>query len=189
MAFVTDAMISRWESDYGTPATWSHYQTITHRDYGVITGSQKNGRCHDITFYIEGDHQIAVIAKPVYPPELFRAPSGGLNPGERLETGALREAFEETGLHIELTEYILRTDVMFECDLGQIPWHSHIFRATTKDRMIAPIDHHEISDARWARPSEFAKFGAIMRQTNLGGLKYRAAMHEQLAKLHPWFGD
>jgi 8-oxo-dGTP pyrophosphatase MutT (NUDIX family) len=160
---------------------------MTHDDHAVITGSQKNGRCHDVTFYIEADGKIAVIAKPFYPPKLYRAPSGGLNPNESLEEGALREAFEETGLRIELTEYILRTNVVFECDLGKIPWHSHIFRATTTDRILAPTDHIEIKEARWADPSEFALFGEIMRQSDKGGLWYRASLHEQIARLHPLF--
>jgi 8-oxo-dGTP pyrophosphatase MutT (NUDIX family) len=188
MAFVTGDQIASWESRYGIPETWSHHQPITHNDYRDITASQKNGRRHDITFYIEADGKIAVIAKPIYPPKLYRAPSGGLDPDESLEEGALREAFEETGLRIQLTEYILRTNVVFECELGKIPWHSHIFRATTDDRVIAPTDHHEIREARWADPSEFATFGEIMRRMDKGGLWYRAALHEQIARLHPLFG-
>ena len=41
-------------------------------------------------------------------------------------------------------------------------------------------DHEEIREVRLADWSEFATFGRIMRQTNMGGLHYRAVMHEEL---------
>ena len=185
--FVTPEMIGQWEERYGVPREWSHHQPMSDRDHGVIKGSQRNGREHDITLYVEHQGLIAVIAKPFYPPGLYRAPSGGLNPGESLEEGAQREAIEETGLTIALRQYLLRTDVVFEAPLGRIAWHSHVFSATTEQTSIQPTDHHEIREARWAQPGEFATFGAIMRDTNLGGLHYRASLHEQIARLHPLF--
>jgi len=186
--FVPGTEIVSWGERYGQPREWSHDQPITERDYGVIKGSQKNGRHHDITLYIERGGLIAVIAKPFYPPDLYRAPSGGLNPGESLEVGAQREAYEETGLPITLQRYLLCTTVKFRCPtLGDIKWHSHIFTATTDQENIEPTDHDEICAARWATPDEFAKFGAIMRATNLGGLHYRATLHEQIAQIHPLF--
>jgi ADP-ribose pyrophosphatase YjhB (NUDIX family) len=189
LVFVSDQAISSWEARYGDPIVWTHYQPMTLRDHKVISGSQKRGRHHDITLYIEHDGQIAVIAKHIYPPKLYRAPSGGLNPGESLEDGAGREAVEETGLTIELQRYLLRTNVTFDCEIGQIEWHSHIFSATTNDSTLAPTDHDEIRHARWAEPSEFATFGKIMRTLNIGGLQYRAALHEQIARLHPLFNS
>lgn len=185
--FVTPESIKQWEERYGVPREWSHHQPMTDRDHGVIHGSQRHGREHDITLYIEHDGQIAVIAKPFYPPKLFRAPSGGLNPGESLEDGAQREAGEETGLTITLGRYLLRTNVVFAAPLGTIEWHSHVFTATTDQSGLAPTDHHEIREARWAKPDEFTIFGAIMRKTNFGGLHYRASLHEQIARLHPLF--
>lgn len=187
MAYVSQKTIELWASRYGGPEIWSHHQPITHTDYEVIAASQKHGRCHDITLYIEAAGQIAVIAKPFYPPELYRAPSGGLAPKESLENGARREAIEETGLNIELECYLLRSDVVFQCVLGEIQWYSHVFTASTPDRTMAPTDRHEIREARWADPSEFALFGEIMRRSDKGGLWYRAALHEQIARLHPLF--
>ena len=86
-----------------------------------------------------------------------------------------------------LTQYLLRTDVVFECELGRIPWHSHIFRATTSDRTLALTDHIEIREARWSDPSEFAGVGEIMRRSEKGGSWHRAALHKQIARLHPLF--
>ena len=186
--FISARTIASWASQYGTPRRWSHTQDVTPHDYAVISGSQKHGREHDITLYIEGDGKIAVIAKPFYPVGLYRAPSGGLEPEESLEDGAAREALEETGLRIALDRYLLTADVIFECS-GKPPieWHTHVFSARTGDRTLSPTDHHEIREARWAVPAEFDTFGAIMRRSDRGGLLYRAALHEQVALLHPAF--
>ncbi len=186
--YISQETIRSWSGLYGTPRQWSHRQAVTPSDYGIISGSQKHGRRHDITLYIEGDGLIAVIAKPFYPPGLYRAPSGGLEPGETLEAGSAREAHEETGLDVELASYLLVATVVFTCpDKPAIEWHTHVFSATTSDRTLAPTDHHEIREARWADPSEFATFSAIMRESQRGGLLYRAALHDEIAKAHPLF--
>ena len=187
MVFVDKTMTESWIPTYGEQRVWSHVQPITHDDYQIIAGSQKHGRSHDITLYIESEGQIAVTAKHFYPPGMYRTPSGGLTPGEALEIGAGREATEETGLIVCLTRYLLRAEVVFTCSLGDIAWVSHIFRATTNDRTIAPTDHEEIREARWADLSEFPAFGVLMRQSDKGGLKYRASLHEQVALVHPLF--
>ncbi|MEW5700628.1 MAG: NUDIX hydrolase [Candidatus Zixiibacteriota bacterium] len=179
--------IESWEARYGTPVRWTHIQPVTPDNYAIIRGSQRDGRAHDITLYIAADGRIAVIAKPVYPPGMFRAPSGGLTPGESLEAGASREAYEETGLRIRLASYLLRVDVTFVEDTRRIDWCTHVFSASAIDQKIAPVDHHEIREARWALPSEFAAFGRMMRLTSHGGLHYRAALHEQVAAVHPLF--
>jgi 8-oxo-dGTP pyrophosphatase MutT (NUDIX family) len=188
--FIPNDTIAAWEQRYGSPRVWDQIQPITERDYGIIKASQKHGRHHDITLYIERTGVIAVIAKPFYPQGLYRAPSGGLEPGESLENGARREAMEETGLPIELGRYLLRTNVIFRSStLGDIDWHSHIFSATTSQSRIAHTDHDEIREARWAQPSEFATFGTIMRASEYGGLHYRAALHEQVADMLDVFGS
>ncbi|MEW5873592.1 MAG: NUDIX hydrolase [Candidatus Zixiibacteriota bacterium] len=185
--FVSAASIKGWEGRYGTPVEWTDVQSISDEDHQVISHSQRHGRRHDITLYIEGDGKIAVIAKPFYPPGLYRAPSGGLDPDEDLETGAAREGLEETGLTVRLERYLLRAHVAFTSRLGDIAWHTHVFSASTPDRLIAPTDHHEIREARWADPGEFRDFDLIMRRSERGGLQYRARLHEQVARLHHLF--
>jgi 8-oxo-dGTP pyrophosphatase MutT (NUDIX family) len=179
--------IAAWEERYGKPRLWTHYQPISADDYAIIKASQHHGRAHDITLYIEADGKLAVIAKPFYPPGMYRAPSGGLNPEESLEIGALREAYEETGLHIRLSTYLLRANVVFADGGLRIDWCTHVFSALTDDRAIAAIDRHEIREARWVDPSEFATFGELMRQSPRGGLRYRAQLHEQVGAIHPLF--
>ncbi|HUU44557.1 MAG TPA: NUDIX hydrolase [Acidobacteriota bacterium] len=187
--YIPSTAISEWENRYGTPLLWSYSQPADGDEFAVIAGSQKHGRAHDITLYIERAGRIAVMAKPFYPPDLYRAPSGGLNPGESLEAGAAREAREETGLAISLQKYILRAHVLFTWGERTIDWTTHVFRAITDEETIAPTDSREIREARWAEPDEFAFLCNLMRQTGSSGLNYRAALHEQIATLHPLFAS
>ncbi len=189
MSYIDSATIAGWEARYGRPVEWHHHQPVSSHDFDGIKASQKNGRDHDITFYIENRGRVAVIAKPIYPRGLFRAPSGGLHVGETLEEGATREAYEETGLVMTLDRYLLRARVVFEDCGREILWWTHVFSARTDDEVIAPVDTQEIREARWALPEEFAGFTAQMATADRGGLRYRAALHRQIAMIHPLFNS
>lgn len=186
---IAPEMIAEWEVRYGRPVEWEHRQPVSSHDYEGIRSSQKHGRAHDITLYIESRGRFAVIAKPIYPQGLFRAPSGGLHAGETLEEGALREAHEETGLSVTLDKYILRAHVVFDDYGREIDWWTHVFTATTEDEHIAPTDTREIREARWAEADEFKHFTAMMVSADRGGLRYRAALHGQIARLIPTFNS
>jgi 8-oxo-dGTP pyrophosphatase MutT (NUDIX family) len=187
--YVTFEMIAEWEENYGRPVHRTLDQTVSPEEYAIIAGSQKDGRAHDITLYIAHEGKIAVIAKPFYPPSLYRAPSGGLNPGESLEEGAQREAREETGLEISLTHYLLRTNVRFHEGDNTIDWQSHVFAAEAISAELAPTDTEEIREARWAAPEDFDGFCTLKRESGNGGLNYRAILHEHVARLHPVFSE
>ena len=147
-------MISDWESRFGIPALFESVHEITERDYDMIRASQKFGRQHDITFCIFNETQLVVIAKPFFPPGAFRIPSGGLRPGEPLEAGFAREAMEETGLAVTPHRYVLRVRARFTNQDREILWYSHVFTALSANRVLAPIDREEISDARWVTLEE-----------------------------------
>lgn len=111
--FVTDKMIDEMAARFGSPATPS-FDIPTPRDQiEFIRSTQKQGRNHDVTIYAIKAEQVVVIAKHFYPPKLYRAPSGGLNPGESFETGIAREMREEIGCEIELERFLIHTSVRF----------------------------------------------------------------------------
>lgn len=185
--YVTDDVIRSWEARYGRPESWEHVQPTSREEFDFIRSTQRDGRSHDITLYIERDGQFAVTAKHHYSQGMYRTPSGGLTPGETLEDGAAREAWEETGLSIELGQHLLRVQVGFQCDDDVINWTTHVFHAIATSDEVEPHDLREIREARWAWPSEFPRFGELMRQTDSAGLHYRALLHEQVAPLIPLF--
>jgi ADP-ribose pyrophosphatase YjhB (NUDIX family) len=170
------------ERQYGTPDHLSTSQEMTQSEFAIVRASMKNGRSHDITMFIVKDDRFIFIAKPFYPSGLFRAPSGGVHPGEDFESGAKREAREETGVEIDLNKYILRIDARFFSQSDYIDWTSHIFKATYIAGAIEPQDTREISAARLVHRSEIPHFREIMLQSDIGGLKYRAFLTDEVLK-------
>lgn len=181
--FVTRDMIDEMAGRYGTPDTASFEFAAGDREFNFIRSTQKNGRRHDATLYIAKDDQIVVIAKPFYPPGMYRAPSGGLNPGESFHDGIAREMAEETGTTIVLERFLLETSVRFTNSDGVIDWSSFVFQARYAGGDFHFTDTREICEVRLAALDEFATFGEIMRESDLGGLHYRAALHETVAPL------
>ena len=176
-------MIQMVADQYGYPPLINMVAPVDQEEFDFIRSTQYFGRCHDVTMYIFKGNQVIVNAKHHYPSGLFRAPSGGLKPGETFEEGTLREAYEETGAEIELDKYILQINVNFICGLKYIPWRTHIMTAHYKSGELKPIDTREIREVKVADFSEFDEFKKIIQYLNSGGLKYRARLHDEVAKL------
>ena len=184
--FITEDMVRDLERRFGVPAYREFVLPATTAELERIRFSQKQGRDHDVTLYIEKGDKLIVIAKHPYPPGLFRAPSGGIHPGESFLEGINREAHEETGCDIEVLKYILRTSVKFVAESNKwdlVTWRSFVFQAKYVSGDFAYTDHHEISAVRLADWSEFETFSRIMRQSESAGLHYRADLHEVVAGL------
>ena len=188
--FVTEKMIAEVAEQFGQPLQTEFRIEATSEELNRIRSSQKDGRNHDVTLYIHKDDRIVVIAKPMYPPGMYRAPSGGLKPGESIVDGIDREVAEETGCRIELERFLLRTDVTFtranDSGDGQkdsIQWRSLVFQARYSSGDFQFTDHNEISEVRLATLDEFEEFSRIMRGTTVGGLHYRARLHDTVKGL------
>ncbi len=181
--FVTDDMIEGTVARYGRPHERKFRFDVSATEIDRIRSSQKKGRNHDVTLYVRKGEQLVVIAKHMYPPDLYRAPSGGLNPGEAFESGIAREMAEEIGCEIELDRFFLRTSVDFCHGSDCLFWRSFLFLATYKTGDFKYTDHDEIRELRLANWSEFESFGRIMRMSEMGGLRYRAALHETVVEL------
>ncbi len=181
--FVTEDKIAEMVRKYGRPHRRSYRFDVTRVELDRIRSSQKEGRNHDVTAYIRHGDQLVVIAKHMYPPGLYRAPSGGLKPGEPFEIGIAREVAEETGCRIALEFFLLTTSVDFVHGDDSIFWRSFVFMADYTDGDFNYTDHNEIRELKLADWSEFDRFGRMMRATDIGGLHYRAALHETVVEL------
>lgn len=167
---------------YGEPDRLTTIQIMTPREMEFVRSTMKAGRAHDITLYIRQNGGYIFIAKPPYPEGLYRAPSGGVMPGEDFEAGAKREALEETGMRIELERYLLRIDVRFQCEDDYIDWVSYIFSANHVAGEISPRDNEEIREARWVSNDEIPGFIEAMAKSGVGGLNYRAYLSKEAQK-------
>jgi len=180
--YFTPRMLQMVADHYGYPPVVSMTAPVDIEEYNFIRSTQHYGRCHDITMYIFKDNQLIVNAKHQYPAGLFRAPSGGLKPGEPFKDGALREAYEETGTQIELQKYILQVNVEFTCGSKYIPWRTHVFTAKYLSGEIRPIDTREIREVKLADLAEFDEFKRMISRLDSGGLAYRARLHDEVLK-------
>jgi 8-oxo-dGTP pyrophosphatase MutT (NUDIX family) len=182
--YISSEIIRDLEQKYGKPREISFAYEMTELEYGMVLASQKHGRAHDVTLFILQDGRVAVIKKPMYPPGAYRAPSGGIAPGEPFEEGAVREAYEETGLIVSLDRYIIRARVLFSNRGRSIDWTSHVFTSSVLGGKLDPIDTHEIVEARFVTISEM--MGSI-RQSLLAsrstGLRYRSDLADSVAPL------
>jgi 8-oxo-dGTP pyrophosphatase MutT (NUDIX family) len=181
--FVTDDMIAAMAAQFGSPARRAFHFEVTRREYDRIRSSQKHGRNHDATLYVLKDDRVVVIAKHFYPPGLYRAPSGGLHPGESFADGIAREMREEIGCVIGLDRFLMQTEASFAVDSDVLKWRSFVFLAHYVSGDFAYTDKDEIREVRLADWCEFTEYGRIMRTLDIGGLHYRAALHEAAVDL------
>lgn len=178
--YLTEEMLEHAARRWGAPRRVSLAFGISERERDMVRGSRRDDRSHDITLFIRRGDRFAVIAKPWYGPGLWRAPSGAIKPGETLEAGAQREAYEETGLAVELERYLLRVDAAFWYGADVEPWHTHVFLASAADGELDPKDTSEISGARWATRDEIQ--GAVRKallDTGAGLFRYRVALTDE----------
>lgn len=183
--YITRDMLQQVEARYGKPVVLHLEQAISPEEMAMVRSSQKNGRAHDVTFFIlNSDHQVAVIAKPFFPPGAYRAPSGGLDPGEDFVQGTRREAWEETGLNITVERYILRVEATFTSRDDSLAWTSHVVTASTSERALDPHDHDEIREARFVTLEELqGPVRQVLLGTGQGLFRYRCRLTDRAVEL------
>ena len=183
--YITQEVLNRIERIYGVPKILRTHYTMNRTEFDLLKWSMRNGRRHDVTLFIsnEGKDEIAVIRKPSYPEGVYRPPSGGVEPGEDFEVGARREAYEETGLEIELQKYALRSHVNLAFENEVVPWISHVFTARASGGCLEPVDKKEIAGVRWATINELSTdLLARLQQSASVGLQYRAELQDATLK-------
>jgi ADP-ribose pyrophosphatase YjhB (NUDIX family) len=181
--YVTREMVDGMIAKYGRPEIAHFAYPLNEREYNLILRSLEKNRLHDFTLYVTHDDEYIVIAKHTYPPNLYRAPSGGLNPDEPFEIGIARESQEEIGCVIALDKFLIESKVRFTYKEASIDWTSYVFTAHYVSGDFQFTDHHEIREVHMAKLSEFEEYGRIMRSTDVGGFHYRAALHDEVLPL------
>lgn len=177
--YIDPEIISEVARKYGAPEEVALSYEMTRTEFDMVRGSQKHGRAHDVTLFIIDQGRVVVIKKPMYPEGAYRAPSGGVEPGEPFEEGALREAYEETGLVVALERFLFRVNVAFTCAGDFIDWTSYVFSARAVGGRLQPIDTHEIVEARFASVEELrGPVKSALLASGSTGLKYRSDLSD-----------
>jgi ADP-ribose pyrophosphatase YjhB (NUDIX family) len=175
---VDEAMLAGVRERLGVPARLTWEGEISDAEWAVATYNPR--RRHDVTLFILGPGgRLALIRKPQFDEGVWRPPGGGVAPGEDFVAGAVREALEETGLHVEVRRYLVDAHALFRNGGRELPWRTHVVLAETKDERIEAGDPNEIEAARWGTPEELA--GALrerLLETGRSFWRYRVALHE-----------
>ena len=135
---LTDEVLAPIRARYGEPVILEWEGDITEREYGIATYNPV--RTHDVTLFILNGERLALIRKHPFAPDIWRPPGGGVKEGEDFVEAVLREAYEETGLRVELDRYLVETHARFVHDGRVLDWRTHVFSATTTDEEITPHD-------------------------------------------------
>jgi len=179
--YVSAGEIRRMENLYGTPAQERMSIEMPAAEWRILRRSQVHGRAHDVTLFVLRDGMLAAIAKHPYPPGIYRAPSGGVLPGESMEEGIQREMLEETGLQVRLKRYVLRVRVDFSHGGEVEPWTTHVFTGEAMPGEIGPLDLEEIREARWVPLEDLSgRIRDALLASGSAGLRYRAWLHERV---------
>ncbi|RJP14984.1 MAG: NUDIX hydrolase [Candidatus Abyssobacteria bacterium SURF_5] len=182
--YVTQEILADIERKYGVPHVAHFRHVMVKVEFDLLLRSMRYNRAHDITLFISKGRHFVAIRKHMHPEGVFRAPSGGVNPGEDFEKGALREAYEETGATVELVRYILRAQALFEYQDQQVPWVSHVFTARYISGELQPIDTKEIAEVRQVLLEELqGEIRSKMIASGSGGLAYRVALTDKVAEI------
>jgi ADP-ribose pyrophosphatase YjhB (NUDIX family) len=163
---------------YGEPRLLAWEGEISDAEWGVATYNPT--RFHDVTLFIlDPGERLALIRKPHFALDVWRPPGGGVKPGEDVTEAAVREALEETGLHVELERYLVEADARFRNGGRELPWTTHVVLARTADTEPAPNDPGEIAEARWGTLDELAgPLREILLATGRAFWRYRVALHD-----------
>jgi ADP-ribose pyrophosphatase YjhB (NUDIX family) len=175
---VDESVLAPVRERYGTPFVLRWDGEISDDEWALATYNA--ARTHDVTLFIlDPARRLALIRKPHFAADVWRPPGGGIKPGEDFVGGSVREALEETGLHVELSRYLVASEVTFRNAGRELEWRTHVFLASTEDVELAPDDPAEIAEARWGTLEEL---GGPLRErllaTGRALWRYRVALHD-----------
>ena len=175
---VGEAALAAVRERFGTPLDLPWEGEISDAEWAIATHNP--ARTHDVTLLIlDPARRVALIRKPHFAAGIWRPPGGGIKPGEDFVAGAVREAREETGLHVELRRYLVASNALFSNDGRELHWRTHVVLAETGDDELAPDDPEEIAEARFGTLDELA--GPLRERllaTGRAFWRYRVALHD-----------
>ncbi len=95
----------------------------------------------------DGEKRLLLGRQPRFPPRMYSALAGFVEPGETIEEAVAREVWEEAGIHVRDVRYIASQPWPFPSQLM-------IGCTSITDNPELTIDRTELDDARWFTRAE-----------------------------------
>jgi len=177
--------IARLAAAYGEPLR-AHHDLEIGPSLFYTRFTKHNERRGEVVFALEQpDGRILLHRKTHYRPGIYRLLSGGVNPDEAVIDALHREAGEETGLPIDIVQFIAALDYQFHMGPLKLPFVSWLFhvRQTDTTGRLSP-DWNEIEDIIAVWPTELPGYAARLRtipgpRADWG--RWRAIAHDIIA--------
>ncbi len=120
---------------------------------------EKKNRRAEVALCVENvNGDILLHTKPFYPPGIFRIPTGGIHPGEKVIDALHRELDEETGFITTASLHVALLIYEFHNSGRSIPFVSHIFKVQVNGNDPHPKDDSEnITGYRWIKPDQLTE--------------------------------
>ncbi len=148
----------------------------------------KKNRRAEVALYVErSDKKLLLHTKPFYPPGIYRIPTGGINPGEKVIDAVHRELYEETGFTANAVVQPAVLAYAFQNDGRVIHFVSHLFKVMVDGGEPHPKDDDEnITGYQWIEPTQIVgvihQLKSLKEQWHDWGVM-RALPHEIVAAL------
>jgi ADP-ribose pyrophosphatase YjhB (NUDIX family) len=97
----------------------------------------------EVIFAIQRAVGVIVHTKHIYPPGIYRLPSGGVCWGESVLSALHREVREETGLTIREQRFLGLIEYSFRCQNETLPFVSYVFLVKDDGGEPRPQDEEE----------------------------------------------
>lgn len=147
---------------------------------------QRNRRGEVVLAIQRADGNVLLHTKSFYPTGLYRLPTGGVFPWEKVLFGARREAKEETGLDIHIVRMVSIITYHFHNGGRHVPFVSYVL--LTRSDSVQPVvadTGERISDFCFVPPDRLRHVAQTLRQLNgqlAGWGAFRAVPHELVAE-------
>lgn len=175
---------------YGAPA-----RVEARLNDAVFDPLTRTDRIGEVCMVIRRTHgRLLTMRKAIYPPGVFRLPTGGIAPDEPIEAGLLREVAEETSLEVRISRFLATIAYYVPEAPGDAAFHTFAFLLDEQGGTLAVQDPHEQVEAfREIAPGELPAIAAHLEQLEarsdraIGGSwrawgAFRAVVHRVVAE-------
>jgi ADP-ribose pyrophosphatase YjhB (NUDIX family) len=166
---------------YGTPLRRTHNVQADAYIHGYRFAKVIDRRA-EVVFAVEDSAgRLWVHAKPHYPANIFRLPSGGVHWDELVTEALTREICEEMGLAVEVRRFLGIIEYRFWHGNVMAPFVSYVFHLQSRGNVPIAQEGEEISAFRAVLPKQVGQIAFDLRSLpgeRQGWGQWRALAHD-----------